>query len=72
MGIEGVSDKFNKRLAEMGKEYLYTYDNASIMDSYIIPEGWRLVHKQQEIFWTTPSTRNEVCSTAYKYKAFEE
>ncbi|KAI1292719.1 hypothetical protein EDD11_008598 [Mortierella claussenii] len=70
VGIEGISDEFNKRLTEIGKEHLHTYDNTPIIDSYTIPKGWRLVHKQREFFWTSPSTGDEVYGTAYRFEAF--
>ncbi|KAF9369088.1 hypothetical protein CPB97_003930 [Podila verticillata] len=72
VGIEGISDEFNQRLAEMGKQHLHTYDNTPIIDSYTIPEGWRLVHKQRDFFWKSPSTGDEVYGTSYRFEAFEE
>ncbi|KAG0275106.1 hypothetical protein BGZ97_010385, partial [Linnemannia gamsii] len=71
LGIESVSDEFNKRLVEMGKEHLYTYNYTSAIDSYTIPKGWRLVHKQHVFFWKSPSTGDEVYGTAYRFEAFE-
>ncbi|KAF9207437.1 hypothetical protein BGZ59_011140 [Podila verticillata] len=72
VGIEGVSDDFNKRLTEIGKEHLHTYDHTPIIDSYSIPEGWRLVHKQREFFWKSPSTEDELYVTTYRFEAFEQ
>ncbi|KAF9938216.1 hypothetical protein BGZ65_000200 [Modicella reniformis] len=70
MGIEDISDEFNKRLNENGKQSLH--DHTPIMDSYTIPLGWRLVHKQRAFFWTSPSTGDEVYGTAFRFEAFEE
>ncbi|KAF9274338.1 hypothetical protein BGZ88_003105 [Linnemannia elongata] len=72
VGIEDISDEFNKHLAEMGKEQLHTYNNTPIIDFYTIPEGWRLVHKQRDFFWTSPSTGDEVYGTAYRFETFEK
>ncbi|KAF9899679.1 hypothetical protein EC991_008448 [Linnemannia zychae] len=72
LGIEEISDEFNKRLAEMGKDHLHTYNNTSVIDSYAIPKGWHLVHKHRDFFWKSPSTGDEVYGTAYRFEASEE
>ncbi|KAG0331518.1 hypothetical protein BG000_010823 [Podila horticola] len=71
VGIDGVSDEFNKRMTEIGKDHMRTYDHTPIIDSYSIPEGWRLVHKQREFFWKSPSTGDEVYGTNYRFEAIE-
>ncbi|KAF9900795.1 hypothetical protein EC991_006881 [Linnemannia zychae] len=70
LGIDDISEEFIKHLAEMGKEPIY--NNTPVIDSYTIPKGWRLVHKQRDFFWNSPSTGDEVYGTSYRFEAFEE
>ncbi|KAG0195821.1 hypothetical protein BGX28_000556 [Mortierella sp. GBA30] len=68
VGIEAITDEYNKHLAEVGLETLICYDNTPCIDSYTIPEGWRLVHKQRDFFWNSPKTGDDVYGTVYRFE----
>ncbi|KAF9577581.1 hypothetical protein BGW38_007121 [Lunasporangiospora selenospora] len=68
VGIEDISDEFNRHLTAMGKEHLHAYDNTLTTDSYTVPEGWHLVHRQRDFFWTSISTGDEIYGTTFRFE----
>ncbi|KAF9273689.1 hypothetical protein BGZ68_001286 [Mortierella alpina] len=70
VGIEAITDEYNKHLAVLGMEKLHCYDHTPCIDSHTIPEGWRLVHKQRDFFWTSPTTKDDVYGTVYRFEKY--
>ncbi|CAO3568992.1 unnamed protein product [Mortierella alpina] len=71
-GFEEIPDVYNKHLAEMGKGEMYSHNHTSIVDSYVVPEGWHLVYKEKHFLWSSPATGDDVNGTIYRFERLSE
>ncbi|KAF9967881.1 hypothetical protein BGZ70_007837 [Mortierella alpina] len=67
-GIEDIPDAYNNHLAEMGKGEMYSHNHTSIVDSYVVPEGWHLVYKEKHFLWFSPATGDNVHGTFFRFE----
>ncbi|KAF9567268.1 hypothetical protein EC968_003445 [Mortierella alpina] len=70
-GIEEIPDAYNKHLAEMGQEEMCSHNHVSVVDTYVVPEEWRLVYKERHFFWSSPKTGDDVHGTIYRFERME-
>ncbi|KAF9986861.1 hypothetical protein BGZ75_001315 [Mortierella antarctica] len=70
-GIEEIPDSYNKHLTEMGKGEMYSHNHISIVDSYMVPEGWHLIYKEKHFLWFSPKTGDDIYGTIYRFERTE-
>ncbi|KAF9957845.1 hypothetical protein BGZ72_001258 [Mortierella alpina] len=68
LGIEDIPDSYNRHLLKMGFGDMYSHNHTSVVDSYVVPEGWQLVHKQRHFLWFSPKTGDNVFGTFYRFE----
>ncbi|PLB35189.1 uncharacterized protein BDW47DRAFT_133789 [Aspergillus candidus] len=72
IAIDEIPDTYNEHLRQIGHGHMHSVNHLETMEGFKEPRGWRLVNRQRQYSWTSPTTGDDVFSTFFRFERTDE
>ncbi|GAB0136379.1 hypothetical protein EsDP_00004680 [Epichloe bromicola] len=68
INVDEIPDSYNENLKEKGLDFMHSINHLANMEAFGEPKGWRLVSREREYSWTSPTTGDRVNTTYFRFE----
>ncbi|KAI9933662.1 hypothetical protein ASPWEDRAFT_174822 [Aspergillus wentii DTO 134E9] len=71
IAIDEIPDSYNENLDRLGHSCMRSLNHLAHMESFGVPRGWRLISRQRQYSWTSPTTGDDVFSNFFRFERID-
>ncbi|KAL5362438.1 hypothetical protein BJX96DRAFT_177151 [Aspergillus floccosus] len=72
IGVDEIPDVYNETHHKTGNSFMHSFNHLKNMEALGTPRGWSLVKRQRQYGWSSPSIKDDVYITTFRFERVDQ